>query len=870
MLLGSRTAGGLVRISLATAGSGYQSQPSVSISGGGGSGGAAVAHMAGTLVESIQITNAGTGYTSAPTVTITGGSGSGAAATASVYAGTLRPLSFFKGRYNDMYGVDGMGRGIRWDGESGSVEPIGVQKPALGPVVSAQTTGVGKYVAGVQMVNAGAGYFGVPTVTINGGTPTRQAQGIAYIQQGRVAQVVITDRGSGYQSNPTVSISGGIGAGATFSVGVLGKVSAATVVSQGTGYTSNATTSPSVVFSSAQGLTEASASVSVDSLGRISAVEILSGGTGVTATGVTASIVGGGGTGASLQVGMSYAVAAVTVGNSGSGYYEPPVVSFRAASSDTFGSGAAGTATVNTAGQVTGVTVISGGVYTQPPEALILNTKATATATLASQLGGKYKCCIRYVDDTPESQGGPIPSSISELKEVDAGTSSGGLTWSFTHSGLDARVHAMELWRTSADQEVLLYRVATVLRSAAEFSGTYVDSISEQDLVDPTRVGYGLMPVVLPSGQINARRFQIPPGDFAVGCMFQDRAWYAVDAGGTLPNSLYYSEIDEPEAVPAENELVLQENTGDSDKLVALVPLGSELLLVQRSHLYKLNYVAQPVIDASIVLAGYRGVLNNQCWSVMGGVAFLVDSHGMYAFDGNAEDPVSVPIDNLWRDGVIDLSKADQFHVRADMSSKVVRFFYCRAADSAPVRALCYCVATKAWWEETYPTAVTATCTVSVAGKRSVIEATASGGLQKRQGLTDAGNPIAYELRTGPMPLKDAQTSRTIGLIYKPTVNDADLKLRLHYNNSPTPRPAAISSDVGSGVVTVAGSTEATLNMKATRSALGESNGTAIAYYSGRNDPRSSGGDKHIALAMAGTQAQDAITIYNVSAEGVG
>ena len=58
--------------------------------------------------------------------------------------------------------------------------------------------------------------------------------------------------------------------------------------------------------------------------------------------------------------------------------------------------------------------------------------------------------------------------------------------------------------------------------------------------------------------------------------------------------------------------------------------------------------------------------------------------------------------------------------------------------------------------------------------------------------------------------------------------------------------------------------------MKATRSALGESNGTAIAYYSGRNDPRSSGGDKHIALAMAGTQAQDAITIYNVSAEGVG
>lgn len=870
MLLGSRKVGGLVRISLATAGSGYQSQPSVSISGGGGSGGAAVAHMAGTLVESIQITNAGTGYTSAPTVTITGGGGSGAAATASVYAGPFRPMTFFKGRYNDMYGVDGMGRGIRWDGDSGSVEPIGVQKPAVAPSIAASTTGAGKYVAGVQMVNAGAGYHGVPTVTISGGSPSRPAQGIAYIQQGRVAQVVITDRGAGYQSNPTVSISGGIGTGATFGVGVEGRVSAVTVVSQGTGYTSNATTAPTLVFSTAQGLTEAVATVNVDPSGRISSVAILSGGTGVTTTGVTASVVGGGGTGAAVQVGIAYSVAAVTVGNSGSGYYEPPVITFRAANTDIGGFGAAATASANTAGQITAVNVVSGGVYSQPPTALILNTQATATATLASQLGGKYKCCIRYVDDTPESQGGPIPSSISELAEVDAGASSGGLTWSFTHSGLDDRVHAMEMWRTSADQDVLLYRVATILRSEASFNGTYVDTVSEQDLVDPTRAGYGLMPVVLPSGQINARRFQIPAGEFSVACMFQDRAWYAVDLSGQRPNSLLYSEIDEPESVPAENELVLQENTGDSDKLVALVPLGSELLLVQRSHLYKLNYVAQPVIDASIVLAGYRGVLNNLCWSVMGGVAFLVDAHGMYAFDGNSEDPVSVPVDNLWRDGVIDFSKSDQFHVRADMSSKVVRFFYCRAPDAAPVRALCYCVATKAWWEETYPVAVTATCSVSVAGSRSIIEATASGGLQKRQGLTDHGSPIAYELRTGPMPLKDSQTNRSIGLIYKPTVNDANLNLRLHYNNSPTPRPAAISSDVGSGVVTVAGSTEATLNMKATRSSLGESNGTAIAYYSGRNDPRSSGGDRHIALAIAGTQSQDAVTIYTVAAEGVG
>ena len=96
--------------------------------------------MAGTLVESVVITNAGTGYTSNPTVSLSGGGGTGAAATAAAYTGSLRPISFYKGRFNDMYGVDGMGRGIRWNGTDASVEAIGVRKPAVGPVMTAAST----------------------------------------------------------------------------------------------------------------------------------------------------------------------------------------------------------------------------------------------------------------------------------------------------------------------------------------------------------------------------------------------------------------------------------------------------------------------------------------------------------------------------------------------------------------------------------------------------------------------------------------------------------------------------------------------------------------------------------------------------------
>jgi len=123
------------------------------------------------------------------------------------------------------------------------------------------------------------------------------------------------------------------------------------------------------------------------------------------------------------------------------------------------------------------------------------------------------------------------------------------------------------------------------------------------------------------------------------------------------------------------------------------------------------------------------------------------------------------------------------------------------------------------------------------------------------------------------MPLSHEGGSRAIGVVYNPTQSDATLNVGLHYNNSGTPRPNAISSDQGGGFATTAGGTSAQLNMKKTRSALGDSTGFARAYYSGRVDERSSGGDRHMAIAVSGTQAAttaaDAVVIYAVSIDGV-
>lgn len=859
--LSTRATGAVVSLKLSTGGSGYTAAPAVSFSGGGGTGASAVAHMAGTMVESLVLTNAGTGYTSNPTVTIAGN----AQATAYAYTGAFRPTTFFRSRFNDMYAVDGMGRGLRWNGDAGRFQSIGISKPAVGPTITASASGAGQYVSSIDVLRGGAGYTTVPTVTLTGGGATKQATATASIAGGRVTSIDVTDSGAGYTSAPTVTLAGGCAGGAELKVGVIGQVGDLIVTAGGSGYTGT----PTLSFSSAQGLTKANGYVSVSNGSVVDAV-LLASGTGATTTGVTVSIVGGGGSGASITPRMLYRVNAVTVVSGGTGFQAAPVITFLPNKSDTRFLSAAATATASS-GAVASVAVLSGGEYELPPTAIVQDNTATATASMTPAMYGTYKCAIRYLDDTPKDQQGPIPSSISELVEVDAGASAGTITWAFTHSGLEDRVKAMELWRTTSGQSVVLFRVATIQRSEPAFFGSYLDTLTDEELRDTEREGYGLMPVTLPSGQVNARRFEVPPGNYGVAVMFQDRAWYGVDTTGQKPNSLLFSEVDEPESVPPSNELVIQESIGDSDALVALIPLATMLLAVQRRHIYKIQYVAQPVIDASIMLGSYRGILNDRCWDVMAGVAFIADSYGVYAYDGNTEEPISAPIDDMWRNRVIDFTKSSQFHVKCDVSTKTVRFYFCRSGDTAPVRALCFCMATKAWWEEEYSAPVTAAANMELGSRQDVVYGTGTGGFVQAAGHADGSAPVAYRMRTGCMVLTNADKgSRSISVLYTPTAGDSELKVGLHFNGSSSPRPNAITSDRGDGFTTTAGSTAAVLNMKKGRSKLGDASGFARAYYAGQVDDRSAGSDRHIAIAVAGTQSSqnNAVILHAVTVEG--
>jgi len=795
-------------------------------------------------------------------------------------------MTIARGRRGDIYGVNGEDRGFRWDGASANLEQIGITAPAAAPTVSANASSPLGYIAGVQVLDGGYGYDAPPTVTFSDVGASTAATARAEVRNGSVSDVVMLSYGDGYATIPTVTIAAPAGGGdassaATLVVNVSGRLRNVWVLNSGSGYTSP----PTVATSGGSPSTAANLEAVLNADGEVVGINVLYPGEGYTST-PTLTFTGGGGSGATGGLNMDYEVASVTVSNGGSGWSSNAAVYFSG------GGGRAGGAvaepTINASGTVTAVTVLTGGSYESAPTATIGarfrgNVRPARAAVLRrASLGGKYWCAIRYVDDTSPN---PIPSSISELTEVDATATAGSLAWSWSNAGMEDRVSKIELWRTTADQALVLYRVASLDKTAT----TYTDTIGDSELIRPTRQQsgsdiFGAMPIVLPNGQINARRFNPPPRNKRVVVMFQDRAWYAVDVPGrefdytsnssySEPNSLYFSEIDEPESVPETNEIVIQNNSKGQDQITALMPFGGGMVVFQARHAYRLAYASQPIIDASVELLTQRGCLNQRCWDLDEGIAYIADSSGMYTLSGSQVTPISSPVRKYWSSGIIDFSQSKWFFVRVDPLSGIVRFHFSVAAGF-PDRALCFHPTTTAWWEESYAQRFAAADSVILGGIPRLVVGGEGGNLYKfdtggqDKTSADASQDIACYLRTGNMALSE-EPDRHIRLLYSPTPVDTTLSLALHYNNSLTARNSAIQTDRGSGFVTTA-SGPATLNLASSRSPLGDATGYAACHFSGHLSERSAGGDRHVAIALSSTRPTSSdLTLYAAAVRGV-
>jgi hypothetical protein len=431
-----------------------------------------------------------------------------------------------------------------------------------------------------------------------------------------------------------------------------------------------------------------------------------------------------------------HSLAKLDILSGGSGYVVAPAISI---ASDT-GFGAYATCTV-AGGAIASVKLEnSGGGYRLPPTVTAVSGGAEAFVVARPHLRGKYQCYTRFVDATPEGSGGPIPSSLSPVREVDAGEGARSMTWSVP--AVTGRAALVELWRTSSNQATTLYRVTST--SAASF----VDSLTDEELRDPDRAGYAAMPIVLPNGEINANRFTPPPSDKAVVVRFQDRFWYGVDTGGAQPNTVLFSEVDEPESVPESNELVIQQNAAQADSLRALIPFGPTLLLMQSRHAYSLSFSKQPVLDAQVAPIAYRGALNQRCWDIHNGVCYVMDQYGVYALaPSGGVEPLSDAIDDIFNDR-IDFSKSDWPFVVVDHAASTLRAFVAFKGDDSreeqdgyATKALCYSIASKAWWIESYPTQVRSAAHVRLAsGDFRCAYATPHGAFLLDEGAVDVGD----------------------------------------------------------------------------------------------------------------------------------
>lgn len=169
---------------------------------------------------------------------------------------------------------------------------------------------------------------------------------------------------------------------------------------------------------------------------------------------------------------------------------------------------------------------------------------------------------------------------------------------------------------------------------------------------------------------------------------------------------------------------------------------------------------------------------------------------------------------------------------------------------------------------------------------------TATATATARHPLSDVNNDdslpnrtsVGWQVRTGPMALLgehnakggDGLVDRSITVTYQPTPNPKTLLLREYYNNAEYPRSNVMRRDRGTGWVHETSGARSTLDMSATRSALGLSTGQAKAVFAGRSLSDLGSADKHLAVELSCDPTQDnsnndpaEALIYTLSVSGV-
>lgn len=282
---------------------------------------------------------------------------------------------------------------------------------------------------------------------------------------------------------------------------------------------------------------------------------------------------------------------------------------------------------------------------------------------------------------------------------------------------------------------------------------------------------------------VDSTRFEVdpPPTQSQV-----QQTGYAIRPPDGERNVLYYSEPDEPQSVPRTNILTIQDQTEDEDDIVGIHTFGPYLYILKQHHIYTMSYVRQPRIDAQSRLLCHRGAYNKNCWSTHEGVAYLMDSSGCYVLGMNgAFESISEPIQDMWRDGTIDITDTQWFFCKVDTKYSIVKFYVRFTGDygNRPRRALCYNIRTGAWWTESYPMQIADAITIDVEGDRFNLGA--------------GQNDIVIDLARGESDMVEGETRGVVEAATAETIADSGV----FFDESHVGAPIAILDGNGRGQV---------------------------------------------------------------------
>lgn len=409
-------------------------------------------------------------------------------------------------------------------------------------------------------------------------------------------------------------------------------------------------------------------------------------------------------------------------------------------------------------------------------------------------------------------------------------------------------------------------------------------------------------------------------------------------------SKVYWTYTDEPESALSTDHVIVQNNTALADRNTGLIPYGGALYVTQRHHVYRLTMAYQGHLRVTPTLVASRGCINHRCHKQHESSIYLLDAFGIWALTGGGGwDPLSPPLQDIFRDGDLDWSKSRWWHCEVDAEEEVIRWFvnFTDANFTKPNRVLAYHLRSKDWWTETRVHEIGGCCRIRIGGRMRVLEGgmneqiyltnqgtadgttsatthTATGGttttatgsslgstvnasiafltgankgLARRitinNGSTITFTPaldsavasgdqfviggIPWNVRTGRLGYveRDEAVPRALRVTFNPTTNAATFDARMYRDHSDTADSSKIAVNQGWGTQTTADAAGVETNMKLSRSALGDTPGTAwFPVGDGRLDPYTQH-DRWVSWELKGVQHSDRIEIYEMEVHGV-